>query len=278
VLGIGATSVAAVDGRIDGLVELRDGAAAGAVVPSTPAAPWLWLRGSDRGELVPRTSALLAAARPAFVARDIVDAFVHADSHDLSGYVDGTENPQGERARAAAIVAGRDAGLDGGSFVAVQQWQHDLATFASLSRTQRDHTIGRRLADNAEIADAPASAHVKRTAQERVSPHVYVVRRSMPWTDGQRADWSSSRSAARWRRSRRCSTRCPAARTASSTCCSRSRVRSPAARSGAHPWATAAWTCTRSASAEDRPVPAGTACATHAVQRCRRGMRRAIAR
>lgn len=42
--------------------------------------------------------------------------------------------------------------------------------------------MGRRLADNEEIEDAPISAHVKRTAQEGFSPEAFVVRRSAPWT------------------------------------------------------------------------------------------------
>jgi putative iron-dependent peroxidase len=34
---------------------------------------------------------------------------------------------------------------------------------------------------------APPSAHVKRTAQESFEPAAFVLRRSMPWADGQRA-------------------------------------------------------------------------------------------
>ena len=52
---------------------------------------------------------------------------------------------------------------------------------------ERDHTMGRRLVDNEEIDDAPASAHVKRTAQESFDPEAFVVRRSMPWSAGREA-------------------------------------------------------------------------------------------
>ena len=48
---------------------------------------------------------------------------------------------------------------------------------------ERDHVIGRRLEDNTEIEDAPASAHVKRTAQEDFQPEAFILRRSMPWAD-----------------------------------------------------------------------------------------------
>ncbi|MFN9974616.1 MAG: Dyp-type peroxidase, partial [Phycisphaerae bacterium] len=79
-----------------------------------------------------------------------------------------------------------DRGLAGSSFVAVQQWEHDLERFNAMSPARRDHCIGRRLSDNAELDDAPDSAHVKRTAQESFDPEAFVVRRSMPWTEGQR--------------------------------------------------------------------------------------------
>ena len=72
--------------------------------------------------------------------------------------------------------------LDGSSFVAVQQWQHQFATFNAMNQTQKDHTIGRRLSDNEELEDAPESAHVKRTAQEDFSPEAFILRRAMPWS------------------------------------------------------------------------------------------------
>ena len=39
--------------------------------------------------------------------------------------------------------------------------------------------------DNQELADAPASAHVKRTAQESFEPPAFTLRRSMPWVQGE---------------------------------------------------------------------------------------------
>jgi putative iron-dependent peroxidase len=78
-------------------------------------------------------------------------------------------------------------GLVGGSFAAIQQWQHNLKGFHALSAEDKDNIMGRRLSDNEEIDDAPISAHVKRTAQESFAPEAFVVRRSMPWIEGDRA-------------------------------------------------------------------------------------------
>jgi hypothetical protein len=102
----------------------------------------------------------------------------------LTGFEDGTENPKGDNAIAAGIVQGKGDGMNGSSFVAVQQWVHNFARFDALSPTEQDHSIGRRKSDNQELPDAPASAHVKRTAQESFEPEAFVLRRSMPWGDG----------------------------------------------------------------------------------------------
>jgi putative iron-dependent peroxidase len=186
VIGIGHSTVRAFGREIAGLRELPPRAGAGFAVPSTPVALWCWLRGEDRGELVHRTRDLAAAVAPAFRLESVIEAFQHADSRDLTGYEDGTENPQDEAAVAAAVLQGAGSGLDGSSFAAVQQWQHDLDRFQAMSRAEQDATIGRRRDDNVEIADAPPSAHVKRTAQESFAPEAFVVRRSMPWAEGAR--------------------------------------------------------------------------------------------
>jgi putative iron-dependent peroxidase len=55
-----------------------------------------------------------------------------------------------------------------------------------MSQRDQDNAVGRRRSDNQELSQAPASAHVKRTAQESFSPQAFVLRRSMPWTDGTR--------------------------------------------------------------------------------------------
>jgi putative iron-dependent peroxidase len=136
-------------------------------------------------ELLLSSRKLADSLTSAFDLETVVDGFQYDTGRDLSGYEDGTENPKGDKAVAAAIVQ-RGEGLEGSSFVAVQQWLHDFAAFAVMSGQDRDLSVGRRKTDNAEIPDAPPSAHVKRTAQESFAPEACVLRRSMPWADGMR--------------------------------------------------------------------------------------------
>ncbi|ANQ85736.1 Dyp-type peroxidase [Azoarcus olearius] len=184
VAGLGESLVHALDGRVAALRTFPALSGAGVDVPSTQHALWCWLRGSDRGELLHRARALQAAVAPALRLELATDTFVYDTGRDLTGYEDGTENPQGEDAVAAAFVTGAAAGEDGSSFVAVQHWTHDLDRFAALPPAAQDHVMGRRKSDNEELDDAPPSAHVKRTAQESFDPEAFVLRRSMPWAEG----------------------------------------------------------------------------------------------
>jgi len=187
VVGFGESLVKALNGNIEGLRVFPALTGVGVDNPSTQHALWCWLHGVDRGELLNRSNALEAALAPALRLVQMTEGFRHREGHDLTGYEDGTENPQDEAAAAAALVAEGADGTVGGSFAAIQQWQHDLKGFHALPSHETDHIMGRRLSDNEELDDAPISAHVKRTAQESFAPEAFIVRRSMPWIEGDRA-------------------------------------------------------------------------------------------
>lgn len=187
VVGVGATLARQLGASIAGLRAFPRLAGAKVKVPATSSALWCWLRGDDPGDILHRARAIDAALDDAFKATAVVDGCRHHEGRDLTGYIDGTENPKGAKALRTTFVAGQGAGLDGSSFVAVQQWLHHFQKFDAMSTREQDNAIGRRRRDNVELDRAPASAHVKRTAQESFEPEAFVVRRSMPWIDGARA-------------------------------------------------------------------------------------------
>jgi putative iron-dependent peroxidase len=187
VVGLGESLLRALGREIPGLHSFASAVGPGLALPATPAALWCWLRGDDRGDLVHLTRKVQAAVDGALALDQVIEAFRHGSGRDLSGYEDGTENPTGDAAMQAAFVAGQGKGLDGGSFVAVQHWLHDFDRFDAMSPREEDQTIGRRRSDNVELDDAPASVHVKRTAQESFEPEAFMLRRSMPWSEGVRS-------------------------------------------------------------------------------------------
>ncbi|NNG14678.1 MAG: Dyp-type peroxidase, partial [Gammaproteobacteria bacterium] len=183
-LAIGESLTRALATDVPGLKTFPAQSGSAVDVPSTPAALCCWLRGDDRGELFHRSGQIADLLSPGFELMDVQDSFQYDANRDLSGYEDGTENPEGEEAVAAAIVQGQGAGMDGSSFLAIQQWLHDFDQLQAMSETERDDVIGRHIADNEEFDEAPDSAHVKRAAQESFEPEAFMLRRSMPWADG----------------------------------------------------------------------------------------------
>jgi putative iron-dependent peroxidase len=181
VVGFGSPLLEKLGVSLPGLRVFPALAGPGCCVPSTQGALCCFLGGNDRGELLHASRRLMTLFGTAFRTNEVQDTFTHRDGRDLTGYVDGTENPSGEAAVQAALISGRGAGLDGGSFVAMQRFVHDFDRFFAKSTVERDHSVGRSLATNAELADAPASAHVKRSAQESFDPAAFMVRRSMPF-------------------------------------------------------------------------------------------------
>ena len=151
-------------------------------VPATQADLLVIVRGSDRGVITNTSREVEKSLGGAFETVRMADGFKYDIGRDLTGYEDGTENPVGDDAVEAAITRHAGPGLDGGSFVSIQQWRHDFAAFDDMSSAQQDDAIGRHRESNEEF-DAPESAHVKRTAQESFDPEAFVVRRSMPWSD-----------------------------------------------------------------------------------------------
>ena len=183
VVGLGQSLILAIDAEIPSMRKMPEFSGKGMEIPTTPHALWCWIRGTDRGDLLHKARLVRNILSPAFEVDRVTDAFKYDKSRDLTGYEDGTENPTGDDALDAAILQSSQAELNGSSFVAVQQWTHDLDTFQAMSREKQDHTFGRNQVSNEELDDAPKSAHVKRTAQEDFDPEAFVIRRSMPWAN-----------------------------------------------------------------------------------------------
>jgi porphyrinogen peroxidase len=178
VVGVGEPLARALGAKIEGLRAFPVVSGPGGTFPSTQGAVWLFVGGTDPGEILHRSRRVVASLGDFVRVDEDLPSFVYGGGRDLSGFEDGTENPKGDRAVEVAFGGGA-----GGSFVATQRWIHDLGGFERLSLQARNDVIGRDQLSNEELASAPLSAHVKRTAQEGYDPPAFVLRRSMPWGD-----------------------------------------------------------------------------------------------
>ncbi|WP_315708347.1 Dyp-type peroxidase [Brenneria uluponensis] len=104
------------------------------------------------------------------------------EERDLSGFVDGTENPQGDERHSVAIIPDEKSGA-GGSYVFVQRWEHNLKQLQRMSVGQQEQIIGRTKQDNEELSSdqRPATSHVSRVDLKEDGKGLKILRQSLPY-------------------------------------------------------------------------------------------------
>ena len=115
---------------------------------------------------------------------DEVYGFRSFDQRDLLGFVDGTENPEGEDAVGAVVVGEEDAAFAGGAYVIVQRYLHDLQAWDALTVEQQEAAIGRLKLSDIEIPDSDKApdAHVALNVIEGPDgEELEIVRYNMPF-------------------------------------------------------------------------------------------------
>jgi porphyrinogen peroxidase len=115
---------------------------------------------------------------------DEVHGFSYFDERDLMGFVDGTENPVGRDAIAAAIVGAEDPDFAGGSYVIVQKYVHDLGAWNALAVEEQERIIGRTKLADIELPDdvKPSNSHVAlNTITDENGEERQIVRDNMPF-------------------------------------------------------------------------------------------------
>jgi putative iron-dependent peroxidase len=93
---------------------------------------------------------------------DEVHGFRSFDERDVLGFVDGTENPEGEAASEAVLIGHEDSAFAGGSYVTVQKYVHDLRAWDALTTEQQELIIGRTKLNDIELPDEdkPPNSHL----------------------------------------------------------------------------------------------------------------------
>jgi putative iron-dependent peroxidase len=115
--------------------------------------------------------------------------FVWRDSRDLTGFIDGTENPAGVEERTAAALT-----ADGCSYVMVQRFVHNLDKWAKLDVATQESIIGRTKKDSVQLSPLPHISHVAHSDITIDGKDVKIVRHSLPYgmPDGTKGLWFTS--------------------------------------------------------------------------------------
>jgi putative iron-dependent peroxidase len=156
--------------------------AGGYRMPATQHDAWVWVAGGDRTAVFDNARAVLAAlAGVARVAGEIT-GWLYKHDRDLTGFIDGTENPSLLTAAGIAAVPAGEPGA-GASVVLYQIWRHDTATWESLGQHGQEMMMGRTKDDSVELPEDVMlpSAHVARTTLEVDGEEQQIFRRNVAY-------------------------------------------------------------------------------------------------
>lgn len=145
--------------------------------PATQRQVWVWVHGPQRDEVFARALSIGRALRGTASLELEEQGFLFRDSRDLTGFIDGSANPEADERQEAALIPAGQPGA-GGSFVLAQRWVHDLDGWEALSQEEQERVIGRTKPDSVELeGDAmPDDSHVSRT-----DVGLEIYRRSAPY-------------------------------------------------------------------------------------------------
>jgi porphyrinogen peroxidase len=149
----------------------------GYVMPATQHDAVLWLSGSAYDVVFDTAREAIGALDGLATVAEETSSWPYRHDRDLTGFIDGTENPSLIDAPDIALIPEGSAGA-GGTVLLLQKWVHDVVAWESLSVTRQEQVIGRAKSDSTELEDKPADSHVSSTDQDEFGK---IFRRNMPY-------------------------------------------------------------------------------------------------
>ena len=144
-------------------------------MPATQHDAWFWIAGGRRDVVFDSAVRVMDRAAPvATVATELI-GWVYRHDRDLTGFIDGTENPSMLEAEKVAVLP-----QDGSSVLLYQKWQH-LPSWRDLSDHDQELVIGRTKPDSVQLDDdiLPEASHVARNVIEEDGEELAIYRRNV---------------------------------------------------------------------------------------------------
>ncbi len=149
----------------------------GFVMPCTQRDALVWLSGSAYDVVFDMARSVIRAVADLAVLREETSSWSYQHDHDLTGFIDGSENPTLLDAPVAALLPEGVPGA-GGSVLLLQKWKHSVAEWEALQVSEQERIMGRTKLGSIELENKPADSHVARTDQDEFG---HIFRRNMPY-------------------------------------------------------------------------------------------------
>ena len=149
----------------------------GYVIPATQHDAVLWISGSSYDVVFDVARAAIASLTGVASVVEETSSWPYRHDRDLTGFIDGTENPSLVDAPELVLVPEGAPGA-GGTILLLQKWQHDAVAWEALAHSDQELVMGRKKDDSVELDNKPSDSHVASTDQDRFGK---IFRRNMPY-------------------------------------------------------------------------------------------------
>jgi putative iron-dependent peroxidase len=149
----------------------------GFVMPSTQHDALVWLSGSAYDVVFDLARSIIHDLAGQASLVEETSSWSYRHDRDLTGFIDGSENPTLLDAPIAALLP---EGVPGaaGTVLLLQKWKHKVAEWEALPVAQQERIMGRTKLDSIELENKPSDSHVARTDQDEFGN---IFRRNMPY-------------------------------------------------------------------------------------------------
>jgi putative iron-dependent peroxidase len=149
----------------------------GFVMPSTQHDAVVWLSGSAYDVIFDMAHSVIDDLAGLATLGEETSSWPYRHDRDLTGFIDGSENPKLLDAPVYALLPEGAPGA-AGSVLLLQKWKHKWADWEALPVERQEQIMGRKKLDSVELENKPADSHVARTDQDEYGK---IFRRNMPY-------------------------------------------------------------------------------------------------
>jgi putative iron-dependent peroxidase len=146
-------------------------------MPATQHDLVLWFAAGEYDALFDVTRDTIAALQVVARIAGETASWPYHGHRDLTGFIDGTENPKLTEAPEVALIPDGHPGA-GGSILLLQKWPHDSAKWEAAPVEKQQLVIGRTKPDSVELEDRPVDSHAAKTDQDTFGK---ILRRNLPY-------------------------------------------------------------------------------------------------
>jgi len=147
------------------------------VMPATQHDALVWMSGSAYDVVFDMAKTVIRDLAGKATLKEETSGWAYRHDRDLTGFVDGSENPILLDAPADALLPDGVPGA-AGSVLLLQKWKHKTAEWEALPVAKQELVMGRTKAESIELENKPADSHVARTDQDKFGN---IFRRNMPY-------------------------------------------------------------------------------------------------